>query len=145
WRLMHASLDHDAWAESDRERWFEEGGEGLQLLGLRTLLSPSTLAPPVEGAASMLLAAIEASRRSQAALSSELGKRVRQTVESLIREHGEALAELLAHDSGVTTRDVYRAATRVIMRMVVVLFAEARDLLPRSEELYLGSYGLASL
>ncbi|WP_428299073.1 Eco57I restriction-modification methylase domain-containing protein, partial [Hyphomicrobium sp.] len=41
---------------------------------------------------------------------------------------------------------IYRAATRVVMRMVVVLFAEARDdLLPRSNPVYHLSYGLQGL
>ena len=60
WRLINASLDHEAWVESDRDRWFEEGAEGMQLVALRTLLSVSTLSPAREGATPSLLAAIDA-------------------------------------------------------------------------------------
>ena len=40
---------------------------------------------------------------------------------------------------------LYQAATRIIMRLVIVLFAEARDLLPRSLATYSTSYGLEGL
>ena len=114
------------------------------MIALRTLLSPEALTPPVAGQPSRLLAAIEASRRGQAELSAVLGERVRQAVELLIREHGPALAQLVANGA-VKPRDVYIAAVRVVMRMVVVLFAEARDLLPRENPVYHGSYGLGGL
>jgi hypothetical protein len=145
WRLTHAGLDHEAWAESDAGRWFEAGAQGAALAGLRALLAPATLIPPSAGTPAALPAAIEASRRSQAELSSVLGERVRQAVETLIREHGESLGRLMAADREVTPREVYRAATRVVMRMVIVLFAEARELLPRADERYHDSYGLESL
>ncbi|MYI96618.1 MAG: hypothetical protein F4075_06895 [Acidobacteria bacterium] len=41
--------------------------------------------------------------------------------------------------------DIYRAACRVAMRLVVILFAEARGLLPRNNALYDASYGLNGL
>ena len=41
--------------------------------------------------------------------------------------------------------EIYRAACRVAMRLVVILFAESRDLLPRDNALYHGSYGLNGL
>ena len=41
--------------------------------------------------------------------------------------------------------EIYRAACRVAMRLVVILFAESRDLLPRDNALYYGSYGLNGL
>ncbi|MBI5708826.1 MAG: hypothetical protein HZC42_00730 [Candidatus Eisenbacteria bacterium] len=145
WRVTHAGLDHEAWAESDAGRWFEAGAQGAALAGLRALLSPATLIPPATGTPAALSTAIEASRRSQAELSSVLGERVRQAVETLIREHGESLGRLMAADREVTAREVYRAATRVVMRMVIVLFAEARELLPRADERYHDSYGLESL
>ena len=44
-----------------------------------------------------------------------------------------------------TPADIYRAACRVAMRLVVILFAESRDLLPRDNALYHGSYGLNGL
>ena len=40
---------------------------------------------------------------------------------------------------------MYRAAVRVVMRLVVVLFAESRDLLPRDNALYHSAYGVGGL
>jgi methanogenic corrinoid protein MtbC1 len=67
---------------------------------------------------------------------------VREAVEFLVQAHGEVLKEQCA---GVDPADIYRAAVRVVMRMVVVLFAESRELLPQENALYHGSYGLAGL
>ena len=47
--------------------------------------------------------------------------------------------------SGATAQDIYRAACRVAMRLVVILFAESRELLPRDNALYHESYGLNGL
>ena len=47
--------------------------------------------------------------------------------------------------SGTTAQDIYRAACRVAMRLVVILFAESRELLPRDNALYHESYGLNGL
>jgi hypothetical protein len=142
WRLIYAGLDFDAWAEWDSALWFEEGQPGPQVDALRVLLTPAALTPPKPDTLGPLLAAIQASRRGQAELSAELGERVRQAVEQLIQTHGPRLQAL---DDGVKPRDIYIAATRVVMRMVVALFAEARDLLPRDNAIYHGSYGLQGL
>ena len=81
-------------------------------------------------------------RKGQAELSETLGERVREAVEVLIRGHGEALRDRCAD---VAPADIYRAACRVAMRLVVILFAEARGLLPRNNALYDTSYGLNGL
>ena len=47
--------------------------------------------------------------------------------------------------SDVSPQDIYRAACRVAMRLVVILFAESRELLPRDNTLYHESYGLNGL
>lgn len=142
WRLIYAGIDFDAFAEWDLDLWFEEGRAGSQVTALRTLLSPEALIPDEVGKPGPLLAAIDASRRGQAELSSVLGERVRLAVETLIKEHGPQLTAL---DPGVEPRHIYLAATRVIMRMIVILFAEARDLLPRDNPIYHESYGLQGL
>lgn len=142
-RLIYAGPDYDASAEWDIALWFEEGAPAAQVEALRWLLSPETLTPPRAGARAPLLEAIEQSRRGQAELSASLGERVRRAVEALIQAYGEPLAEL--PDKAITRRDIYIAATRVVMRMVVVLFAEARDLLPRDNPRYESSYGLQAL
>ena len=142
WRLIYAGLDHDAFAEWDTDLWFEEGKAGPQVTALRALLGRDALVPRAEGELPPLLAAIAASRKGQAELSAALGERVRQAVELLIREHAQALESL---GPNVKPSDIYHAATRVVMRMVVTLFAEARDLLPRDNPIYHGSYGLDGL
>ena len=164
WRLVFAGLDHDAWCEWDLDLWFEEGALSPQVTVLRTLLRPELWTPPSEGAAGEglasggptgtgpggtdpappppLLQCIRDTRKGQAELSGVLGERVREAVELLIRGHGEALK---AHCASVSPADVYRAACRVAMRLVVILFAESRDLLPRENVVYHESHGLNGL
>lgn len=142
WRLVFAGLDFDAWCEWDADLWFEEGGLSPQVTALRTLLQPQLWTPTGPSLPSPLLAAIHDSRKGQADLSAVLGERVREAVELLVRSHGEVLKEACAD---VDPADIYRAAVRVVMRAVVVLFAESRDLLPRDNALYHGSYGLTGL
>ena len=175
WRLLFAGLDYDAWCEWDLDLWFDEGDLAPQVTALRTLLNPELWTPESKGAPSRLLQAIRDTRRGQAELSEVLGERVREAVEMLIQAHGEALRarieqlevdragyrEFPADHAGVsqdeassdledvsaatTPEEIYRAACRVAMRLVVILFAESRDLLPRDNGIYHGSYGLNGL
>jgi hypothetical protein len=146
WRLIHAGADYDAWCEWDTDLWFEEGRPGAQLTALRTILSPDALTPPRSGERPRLVAAILDSRRGQAELSSALGERVRLAVEKLIQESGPSLSALDAPGPAqVSRRELYIAATRIVMRGVVILFAEARDLLPRDSAIYHGCYGIQGL
>ena len=141
------------------------------MTALRTLLQGDLWTPKAEGAEPPLLQAIRDTRKGQAELSEVLGERVREAVEILIRAHGDALSSLgeadhiqeyveyLADDAGAPPpdldeikemfgaghADIYRAACRVAMRLVVILFAESRDLLPRDNPLYHESYGLHGL
>ena len=142
WRLLFAGLDFEAWCEWDRELWFEEGRLADQVEALRTLLQPKLWTPGPEDSAPPLLQAIRDTRKGQADLSETLGERVREAVEMLIQGHGEVLKEQCAD---VDPADIYRAACRVAMRLVVILFAESRDLLPRDNALYHDSYGLNGL
>ena len=142
WRLLFAGLDFEAWCEWDVDLWFQEGRPAPQVDALRTLLQPKLWTPASKDAASPLLQAIRDTRKGQAELSETLGERVREAVEVLIQGHGEALKEQC---SDVDPADIYRAACRVAMRLVVILFAEARDLLPRDNPVYHASYGLNGL
>ena len=142
WRLIFAGLDFDAWCEWDVDLWFEEGALSPQVHALRTLLSRHAFTPPADGQPPPLLAAVLDSRKGQAELSAALGERVREAVELLVQAHGEALAERCNPDDAA---DTYRAAVRMVMRLVVVLFAESRDLLPRDNALYHGAYGVGGL
>lgn len=142
WRLLFAGLDFEAWCEWDVDLWFQDGKPAPQVDALRTLLQPNLWTPASKDAASPLLQAIRDTRKGQAELSETLGERVREAVELLIQGHGEALKEQCAD---VDPADIYRAACRVAMRLVVILFAEARDLLPRDNPVYHASYGLNGL
>lgn len=133
WRVLFAGLDFDAWCEGDLDLWFEEGALSPQVTALRTLLQPALWTPPEKGTPSRLLQAIQDSRKGQAELSQVLGERVREAVEILLQAHGDVLAESCA---GIAPAEIYRAAVRVVMRMVVVLFAESRELLPRDNAIY---------
>jgi hypothetical protein len=131
WRLIYAGLDHDAFAEWDTDLWFEEGTPGPQVAAVQALLSRESIT-------NRLIPAVQATRQGQSELSSILGERVRQAVELLIRAH--------TPDPAASPRDIYLAATRIVMRMVVLLFAEAReDLLPLDNPIYHDSYGLQAL
>ena len=142
WRLVFAGLDFDAWCEWDLDLWLEEGELSPQVTALRTLLQPALWTPKEKDTPSPLLQAVLGSRKGQAELSQVLGERVREAVEILVQGHGEALKEQCGD---VDPADIYRAAVRVVMRMVVVLFAESRELLPRDNVLYHGAYGLGGL
>ena len=175
WRLLFAGLDYDAWCEWDLESWFDEGELGPQVTALRTLLNPELWTPESRGEPSRLLQAIRDTRKGQAELSEVLGERVREAVEMLIQAHGEPLRAVISRPEvdgaeyrafladyagvsqdhapsdpeavflDVTSEEVYRAACRVAMRLVVILFAESRELLPRDNALYYSSYGLNGL
>ena len=142
WRLIFAALDFDAWCEWDLDLWLEEGEVGSQVTALRTLLQPALWTPAADGRHAPLLQAILDSRKGQAELSAVLGERVREAVELLVQAHGEPLRERCAE---VASADIYRAAVRMVMRMVVALFAESRELLPRENALYHASYGVTGL
>lgn len=143
-RLVYAGPDHDAWCQWDLARWFEEGAPGPQVTALRQLLGRQALVAPASGQLPPLLAAVLDSRKGQGELSAILGERVRQAVEHLIRDSSRVL-DPEASAGRIAPRDIYIAATRLIMRMVVIFFAEARELLPQENPLYHASYGLQGL
>jgi len=158
-RLCYAGLDYDSWAEWDAESWFVEEELRHQLYGFYTLLGPSGMNPRTPGAQSFpLLEAAEASRSRQGELSAVLGEQVRESIELLLNELNRAVRqrpELLAivrssPQGGALAQKrlmeaLYQATVRIIMRLVIILFAEARDLLPRSLATYNDSYGLEGL
>ena len=142
WRLLFAGLDYEASCEWDLDSWFEEGRVAPQVETLRTLLSPKLWTPEAKGTDPPLLRAIRDTRKGQAEISEVLGEQVRKAVERLIHGHGEALS---AQGGSLAPADIYRAACRVAMRLVVILYAEARELLPRGNARYDAAYGLGSL
>lgn len=140
-RLLHVAAEHDAFCEWDTAQWFEAGQLSPQVEAWQHLLAPTLHVPPQPGALSPLLDAIRRSRQGQSQLTSLLGERVRQAVEVLIHAH----TPYLNRQPELDRAEVYRAANLVVMRLVVGLFAEARDLFPRSNRIYETSYGLQGL
>ncbi len=156
-RLVYAGLDFESWCEWESDRWFDDGDGTEELNGLRQLLSPAALAPVKEGVSGLLYAVGE-SRKRQADLSSVLRENVRQAVELLLEEASAAnrtdenlFAPLAAASSDRPLGDaeaheaLFQAAVRVVMRLVVCLFAESRGLLPVNDPIYSLSYGVRSL
>jgi len=141
WRLVWADPDSLAWAEWEADRWLAADQTTGELAVLRRVLSPASLRRA--GAdASPLLAAIRDTRRGQAKLSSELGERVRRAVETLLRSRQPLVAPAWEDHAG---SDVYVAACHFVMRLVVTLFAEARELLPVESPVFHRAYGLRAI
>lgn len=143
WRLVHAGQDYDAWCEWDIDFWFEEGRPAIQTLAWRSLLNREVLLAPA--GQSLLLTAISESRKGQAELSSVLGERVRQGVEELITASHAAIEQAQQAGNAQNFKDLYVAGSRIIMRCIITLFAEARGLLPVDHPIYQQAYSLEGL
>lgn len=143
WRLVHAGADYDAWCEWDIELWFDEGQPSAQTAIWRTLLNRNTLL--ADQGQSLLFAAISASRKGQAELSSVLGERVRQGVEELITASHAAIEQAQQNGQAHDYKDLYVAGSRIIMRAIITLFAEARGLMPVDNPIYQQAYSLEGL
>jgi len=96
-----------------------------------------------------LVPLLRASLDSQEEITEALGVQVREAVELLVaalgredtaaRRHGETGLE------HVDAHEVYRGAVSVMMRIVFLLFAEERGLLPADNELYASTYSAGRL
>lgn len=141
WRLVWADRDSLAWAEWEAERWLAADLLSDELAVLRHVLSTAAL---VQAGADLspLLAAIRDTRRGQGKLSKELGERVRRAVEALLRSRQPLVGPAWEDHDGA---DLYVAACHFVMRLVVTLFAEARELLPVDNPVYHQAYGLRGL
>jgi hypothetical protein len=97
-------------------------------------------------AADTVEAILAESATAQEEVAEQLGKQVRFAVELLIasisRANRERDGQLLA---GHTETEIYTASVTVMMRMVFLLFAEQRGLLPLDEDFYARSYALGTL
>jgi hypothetical protein len=97
-----------------------------------------------------LPALLDRSKDNQELITERLGAQVRQAVELLVAAIGRA--DAAERDGGgaglprdVTPHDVYRGAVAVMMRVVFLLFAEERGLLPADNDLYLQAYSAGRL
>ncbi|PKK16052.1 hypothetical protein [Thermomonospora sp. CIF 1] len=147
WTLVHARPGEVASSAGfDADLWSEEP---LLLRAFATLLGARrSLLPPrrpdgvwTDGLTALFARSAEA--RTQ--VTDTLGRQVRQAVELLVgelarldRESGGALL------AAVPERQIYRGALIVLMRLVFLLYAEEKELLPAGE-LYASSYGVFDL
>jgi len=157
-RLAFAGLDHDCWVEWEIDRWFEDEEGKQQLRGFLSLLGHTGLSKS-EDEKYPLLSLIKRSRERQGELSQVLGEQTREAVEQLISSldrsirTNDQLLNILRKDPASgreLTEDeiheaLYQSSIRIIMRIVVTLFAESRELLPRGQDIYHGSYGIDGL
>ncbi|MFE9466631.1 Eco57I restriction-modification methylase domain-containing protein [Streptomyces virginiae] len=99
--------------------------------------------------AETLLPLLKESLDSQEDVTDALGVQVRQAVELLVEAIGRAdVTERARGGKGladVPAQDVYRGAVAVMMRVVFLLFAEERGLLPSDNELYVQAYSAGRL
>ena len=95
-----------------------------------------------------LAALLEDSRKYQNEVSERLAEQVLHALYELLRgfqaahdtSQGQLLREPLAENPG----EVYRGLLTVVLRLVFLLYAEERDMLPQ-DETFLGAYSLAGL
>jgi hypothetical protein len=93
-----------------------------------------------------LEALIAESASAQAEVTWQLGRQVRAAVELLVGAFSRANRELGgAALTGLDPHLVYEAACTVMMRLVFLLYAEERRLLPLGEALYDDSYAVSTL
>ena len=110
------------------------------LLGEQRLLA----VPPDKRLAALL----ERSRKFQNEVSERLAEQVLHALYELLRgfqaAHHASRGELLEAALADNPNDVYRGLLTVVLRLVFLLYAEERDMLPQ-DETFLGSYSLAGL
>jgi hypothetical protein len=142
WRLVYADTDNTAFVEWSSDRFLEGDALAPTLLVLRRVLSHLALKAESESKPAPLVEAIRRARLGQARLSKELGERVRAAVELLLSARRPVLEASWNADE---SKAVYDAACHFVMRLVVVFFAEARELLPVDSPVYHDAYGLKGL
>ena len=110
------------------------------LLGQNRLLS--------QPRAKRLAALLEDSRKYQNEVSERLAEQVLHALYELLRgfqaAHDTSQGELLCEPLGTNPDEVYRGLLTVVLRLVFLLYAEERDMLPQ-DEIFLGAYSLATL
>ncbi len=82
-------------------------------------------------------------------ITEELGKQVRQAVELLVQSFSESRIEALRNNELDPLPDnehhPYDAAVTIMMRIVFMLFAEERGMLPVSQSLYSSAYAISGI
>lgn len=148
WLLAHAVRGGPtSVATFDADLWQEEP---ILLRAFATLLGQTrVLSAPkrADGSPTESLAALFArTADAQAEITTTLGTQVRQAVELFVGE----LARLDRESGGallvdVNDRDIYRGSLTTLMRLVFLLFAEQRNLLPINDPTYADGYAVTTL
>lgn len=130
----------------DSQTWVEEPATRdafFKLLGVRHLVGGAVAQRLPRLFADSVLKAEE--------ITEALGAQVRRAVELVVTALSEAARNVSEREGGrgddplpVDARRVYEAVVTVMMRVVFLLFAEERGLLP-AQSLYTGGYGLATV
>jgi hypothetical protein len=142
WTLVYAERQQPTGtAEWRAELWFEER---LTLRAFRDLLGVESFCNrPAE---QTLAALYRRSLDNQQEVSTTLGRQVRRAVELFIRALDRADREhhgsLLKH---VAEETIYEASLSLMMRLVFLLFADERDLLPVSNPVYRDYYAVSTM
>ena len=117
--------------------------EPLCLRSFRTLFNANRLFMPPE---QRLETWLDDSANDQAEVTNQLGYQVRRAVEIIVQKidrlDAESDGELL---QGVSEDELYEAALTVMMRLVFLMSAEDRDLMPMDNPLYAQHYAVSSL
>ncbi|MGN2640573.1 Eco57I restriction-modification methylase domain-containing protein [Nocardia takedensis] len=135
----------------DSVNWHEKAEREVVKAFLSILRRSRFFAVPDEETLPALLAA---SVDNQEVVTDQLGVNVRRAVELLVLAIDRANARqremgrpgfLYGDDARVSADEVYNGAVAVMMRIVFLLFAEERGLLPADRELYRRSYSVGLL
>ena len=91
---------------------------------------------------------LESSRKFQNEVSERLAEQVLHALYELLRgfqaAHGSSKGALLDEPLARDPDEVYRGLLTLVLRLVFLLYAEERDMLPQ-DETFLGAYSLAGL
>lgn len=149
-RLCYIDVGHELWVEWNTENWFIEEEYRNQLFGFITMLSHEKVIQ-YDNEQSVLVKSIEESRKKQGELSTVLGEQVREAVEILISSYEITIKDNNMEIEKYFNNDkryydsIYQAASRIIMRLVILFFAESRSMLPKDIQAYNESYGVEGL
>lgn len=142
WMLVNAKRgETTGFISWDADLWTQER---LTLRSFRTLLSAYRFFSMPDD---MTLSAwLDNSANDQAEVTDQLGYQVRHAVEIIVqtidRIDADRGRELLA---GVNEDELYEAALTVMMRLVFLMSAEERDLMPMDSDLYAQYYAVSTL
>jgi len=146
WALVWAPRGHTTTAVFDAISW-PEAAERVVVRAFVSLLHRRRFFAVPEP--ERLVPLLRTSMDSQEEITEALGVQVRRAVELLVAAFGRA--DVRDRERGgtglqeVDAHDVYRAAVSVMMRIVFLLFAEERKLLPADNELYAMAYSAGQL